>query len=422
MTFFLLMMLCGMAVSGCAGMEGENTVKEESSVISIPIIFTVDPTTGKKNNQELADAFNKAYAGKYYLDVEWVLETEEEYRQNLRRMNVTDSLPAVIYDVCTIPSFYMMMVEEGRLEDLSPYLEEDLSWKTNIEPFVLQGSTYADGEVYLGPISTSAFTCAGMFWNEDLFAQAGIDRFPETWEEFWECCDTLKEHGITPLALHTEGTGWAPMLIATAALAESEEGAEFMRQMLPESYDNESGLYLGEVLQKLFSYTTDDALHADYDVAYSNFFSDKAAMIPNGYWLIDQIPDGWEDKVRFAAFPQRTMVASPETFGWAVVSTYSDEVKEAAVEFLKFRTHYNKQEKEAFFTQDFEEAPKVLSDYMEAFTKAAQIVPNYQVKWNSILQEKTIGEALPLLKEGKFDTEGFVKMADESIKEYEAEQ
>ena len=163
MTFFLLMMLCGMAVPGCAGTESENTVKEESGVISIPIIFTVDPTTGKKNNQELADAFNKAYAGKYYLDVEWVLETEEEYRQNLRRMNVTDSLPAVIYDVCTIPSFYMMMVEEGRLEDLSPYLEEDLSWKTNIEPFVLQGSTYADGEVYLGPISTSAFTCAGIF-------------------------------------------------------------------------------------------------------------------------------------------------------------------------------------------------------------------------------------------------------------------
>ena len=422
MTFFLLMMLCGMVVSGCAGTESENTVKEESSVISIPIIFTVDPTTGKKNNQELADAFNKAYAGKYYLDVEWVLETEEEYRQNLRRMNVTDSLPAVIYDVCTIPSFYMMMVEEGRLEDLSPYLEEDLSWKTNIEPFVLQGSTYADGKVYLGPISTSAFTCAGMFWNEDLFAQAGIDRFPETWEEFWECCDTLKEHGITPLALHTEGTGWSPMLIATAAVAEDPEGADFMRRMLPESYDNPSGYKLAATLQKLFTYTTEDALHVDYDVAYSNFFSGKAAMLANGYWLIDQIPDGWEDKVRFAAFPQRTMVASPETFGWAVVSTYSDEVKEAAVEFLKFRTHYNKQEKEAFFTQDFEEAPKVLSDYMEAFTGAAQIVPNYQVKWNSILQEETIGEALPLLKEGKIDTEGFVKMADESIKEYEAEQ
>ncbi len=422
MAFFLLMLLCGMAVSGCAGTESEKEVEEENNVISIPIIFTVDPTTGRKNNQELADAFNEAYAGQYYLDVEWILETEEEYRQNLRRMNATDSLPAIIYDVCTVPSFYIMMVEEGRIEDLTPYLEEDPSWKNMIEPFVLQGSTYTDGKVYLGPISTSAFTCSGMFWNEDLFTQAGIDHFPETWEEFWECCDTLMEHGITPLALHTEGTGWAPMLIATAAVAESEEGADFMRQMLPEGYENESGLYLAEVLEKLFSYTTEDALHADYDVAYTNFFSGKAAMIPNGYWMIDQIPENWGEEVRFSSFPEQTLVASPETFGWAVISGYSDEVKEAAVEFLKFRTAYNEQEKETLFGQELSGKPRVLKDYLKAFSEARQIVPNYQVKWNSILQEETLGVALPLLAEQKITPQDFVRMADESVQEFEDEQ
>ena len=422
MEFFFLMMLCGMIITGCAGTESESAVEEERSVISIPIIFTVDPTTGRKNNQELADAFNEAYAGQYYLDVEWVLETEEEYRQNLKRMNATDSLPAIIYDVCTVPSFYMMMVEEGRIEDLTPYLEEDLSWKTNIEPFVLQGCTYTDGEVYLGPISTSAFTCSGMFWNEDLFAQAGIDHFPETWEEFWECCDTLMEHGITPLALHTEGTGWAPMLIATAAVAESEEGADFMRRMLPENYDNASGLYLAEVLEKLFSYTTEDALHADYDVAYTNFFSGKAAMLPNGYWMIDQIPENRGNEVRFSSFPEQTLVTSPETFGWAVVSGYPDEVKLAAVEFLKFRTEYNKKEKETLFNQNLTDKPQVLRDYLKAFSGAKQIVPNYQVKWNSILQEETLGIALPLLAERKITPEDFVRMADESVQEFENEQ
>lgn len=421
---FLLGLMAGMVftLTGCTGTENQNIPEEQSEIVSIPIIFTVDPTTGKKNNQELADAFNEAYAGKYVLDVEWVLETEEEYRQNLKRMNVTDSLPAIIYDVCTVPSFYQMMVEEGRIEDLTPYLEEDLSWKAEIEPFVLQGSTYSDGEIYLGPISTSAFTCSGMFWNEELFEQAGIDRFPESWEEFWKCCDTLQEHGITPLALHTEGTGWAPMLIATAALSESKDGADFMRQMLPESYDNENGLYLAEVLERLLSYTTEDALHADYDVAYSNFFSGKAAMIPNGYWMIDQIPDNWEDKVRFSSFPEKTLVASPETFGWAIVSGYSEEVKEAAVEFLKFRTEYNRQEKENLMNQDLSDKPKVLQDYLEAFSAADQIVPNYQVKWNSILQEETLGEALPPLARQEITPEQFVEMLDLSVLEFEEEQ
>ena len=76
-----------------------------------------------------------------------------------------------------------------------------------IEPAVMEGCTDEDGNIYLGPISTAAFACSGMFWNPELFAEAGIEKFPETWEEFWDCCDRLQANGITPLGLHTEGTG-----------------------------------------------------------------------------------------------------------------------------------------------------------------------------------------------------------------------
>ena len=409
------------ALTGCVGKEDTQT-RKKNKVVEIPMILTVDSSTGNKREEEVVERFNRAYKGKYHIDVDWVMETEEEYRKNLKRMNVTDELPAIITDLRMLPSFYQMMIKKGRIEDLTPYINEDQEWKDMIEPSVMESVREEDGKIYLGPVSTAAFACSGVFWNRELFEQAGISRFPETWEEFWECCEKLKAAGITPLALHTEGTGWAPMLIATAALAESKEGAEFMRQMLPESYDNESGLYLGEVLQKLFSYTTDDALHTDYDVAYSNFFSDKAAMIPNGYWLIDQIPENRGDEIRFSSFPEHTLVASPETFGWAVVSSYPDEVKAAAVEFLKFRTEYNKNEKETLFNQDLTDKPQVLKDYLKAFSRADQIVPNYQVKWNSILQEETLGVTLPLLAEQKITPEKFVQMVQESVLEFEAEQ
>ena len=69
----------------------------------------------------------------------------------------------------------------------------------------MEGCTDDDGNIYLGPISTAAFACAGMFLNPELFAEAGIEKFPETWEEFWDCCDRLQANGITPLGLHTEG-------------------------------------------------------------------------------------------------------------------------------------------------------------------------------------------------------------------------
>ena len=182
-------------------------------------------------------------------------------------------------------------------------------------------------------------------------------------------------------------------------------------------------LKIAETLQKLFRYTTEDAIHADYDVAYNNFVAGKVAMIPSGYWMIDQLPEEWKEKVRFSAFPGNKLIASPETFGWAVVSTYSEEVKEGAVEFLKFRTKFNLEEKKELMDKNGRtEISQLLQDYVNAYNNNPQIVPNYQVKWNSILQEETIGECLPQLAAGKMTPAQMVETADESIREYEKER
>ena len=311
------------ALTGCVGKEDTQT-RKKNKVVEIPMILTVDSSTGNKNEEEVVERFNRAYKGKYHIDVDWVMETEEEYRKNLKRMNVTDELPAIITDLRMLPAFYQMMIKKGRIEDLTPYINEDQEWKDMIEPSVMESVREEDGKIYLGPVSTAAFACSGVFWNRELFEQAGISRFPETWEEFWKCCEKLKAAGITPLALHTEGTAWAAMLLATAEVAGSEEGAAFMKQLYPDTYQNKPGLEIAGTLKKLFQYTTQDALHNDFDIAYDNFVAGNAAMIPNGYWMIDQIPDEMQKKVCFSTFPENKLIGSPETFGWAVVSTYSE--------------------------------------------------------------------------------------------------
>ncbi|MBB5266110.1 ABC-type glycerol-3-phosphate transport system substrate-binding protein [Catenibacillus scindens] len=406
--------------AGCAEQTPEpGNVSEE---VSIPVILTVDSSTGIRNEEKLINAFNQLYNGRWQADVEWIMETEEEYRQNLKRQNVTDTLPALITDLRMLPSFYYMMIEDGRIEELSKYIEADEEWKAMIEPSVLASCREEDGSIYLGPISTAAFACSGMFWNEELFAQAGIESFPETWEEFWQCCEQLKSCGITPLALHTEGTAWAPMLIATAEVASTEEGADFMQQFYPETYQNESGLRIAKTLQKLFSYTTEDALYRDFDVAYENFFSGQAAMIPNGYWMMDQVPEKWQDKVRFSAFPENKLISSPETFGWAIVSSYSEEVKEGAAALLKLRTRMNMEQREELFSKDPSEMIPAERDYIAVYKNSPQLVPNYQVKWNSILQEDTLGEILPELVQNKMTPEEFTAREDESIRRFLEEQ
>ena len=413
-------LLLAVTAAGCSEKNVQTSDGEEE--VSIPVVLIVDSSTGIRNEETLIQEFNRIYDGKWQADVEWIMETEEEYRQNLKRQNVTDTLPAVITDLRMLPAFYYMMIQDGRIEELSDYIYTDEEWKSMIEPSVLESCSEEDGSIYLGPISTAAFSCSGMFWNEELFARAGIESFPETWEEFWKCCEQLESCGITPLALHTEGTAWAPMLIATAEAASSEEGAEFMEEFYPETYQNESGLRIARTLQRLFSYTTEDALYADFDVSYENFFSGRAAMIPNGYWMMDQIPEEWQDKVRFSAFPENKMISSPETFGWAIVSGYNEEVKEGAAALLKLRTRLNMEQREELFTRDPEEMIPAERDYIAAYKNGPQLVPNYQVKWNSILQEETLGEILPDLAQGKMTPEEFTEKEDESIRKFLEEQ
>lgn len=413
-------LLLAVTAAGCSEKNVQAPDGEEE--VSIPVVLIVDSSTGIRNEENVIQEFNRIYDGKWQADVEWIMETEEEYRRNLKRQNVTDTLPAVITDVRMLPAFYYMMIQDGRIEELSDYIYTDEEWKSMIEPSVLESCSEKDGSIYLGPISTAAFSCSGMFWNEELFARAGIESFPETWEEFWTCCEQLESCGITPLALHTEGTAWAPMLIATAEAASAEEGAEFMEEFYPETYQNDSGLRIAQTLQRLFSYTTEDALYADFDVSYENFFSGRAAMIPNGYWMMDQIPEEWQDKVRFSAFPENKMISSPETFGWAIVSGYNEEVKEGAAALLKLRTRLNMEQREELFTRDPEEMIPAERDYIAAYKNGPQLVPNYQVKWNSILQEETLGEILPDLAQGKMTPEEFTEKEDESIRKFLEEQ
>ena len=55
-----------------------------------------------------------------------------------------------------------------------------------------------DGKQYGVPFNAGM---VGLWYNLDLFEQAGIDGPPATWDELLEDVQTLKDAGITPLAV-----------------------------------------------------------------------------------------------------------------------------------------------------------------------------------------------------------------------------
>ena len=61
-----------------------------------------------------------------------------------------------------------MMVQEGRLENLSPYMKADKDWQDMVEPAVMGRLEELDGSVHLRPISTAMFHARGIPGNRQL--------------------------------------------------------------------------------------------------------------------------------------------------------------------------------------------------------------------------------------------------------------
>lgn len=81
--------------------------------------------------------------------------------------------------------------ETGRIADLS-----DMAFTEYVYPTALEAATY-DGKVYGYPANVEYL---GVFYNKDMFAEAGIETAPTTRDEFEAACVKLEEAGMMPIA------------------------------------------------------------------------------------------------------------------------------------------------------------------------------------------------------------------------------
>jgi multiple sugar transport system substrate-binding protein len=69
---------------------------------------------------------------------------------------------------------------------------------TVVAKSVADSATMYNGHRYLVPFN---YHYAGMFYNTKVLADAGVTEMPTDWDGFLALCETLKEQGITPIAL-----------------------------------------------------------------------------------------------------------------------------------------------------------------------------------------------------------------------------
>jgi raffinose/stachyose/melibiose transport system substrate-binding protein len=101
---------------------------------------------------------------------------------------------------------FNQQAEADLLLDITPYLDADSAWRDSFAPGALGVYSY-QGKNYGVPWDMGM---VGFWYNKALFAQAGIDAPPETWTEFLDDIQLLKDAGITPISIG-EGDKWPGM-------------------------------------------------------------------------------------------------------------------------------------------------------------------------------------------------------------------
>ena len=190
-------------------------------------------------------------------------------------------------------------IDNDLIMDISDVWESE-GWNESY-PKGFQALSTVDGKQYFLP--TSWYWWA-VYYRPSIFAELNLEP-PETWEEFMEVNETLKENGITPLAI---GTKWRWTAAAWFDYLNMRiNGPQFHIDLMlcKESYDDPRVAkvfeYWGELLEN--DYFLEDAAAYTWQEALEPFIAGDAAMYLMGDFIRDSLPEEIEADLDFFRFP-----------------------------------------------------------------------------------------------------------------------
>jgi len=285
-----LLAACGQAAATEAPAAAEPAAAEPAAT-EAPAVEEAEPVTitwwhistkdpALSSWQKMADDYMAAHPN---VTIEITVLENEAFKTKLTTVMQSGEVPDIFQSWGQ--GGMIEQVEAGLLKDIDADLDANGGeWRNSLgalDAFAVNGVNYGV------PWDMGAVT----FWyNKDLFAQAGIEEVPTTWEEFLADCETLKAAGITPISVG-EGDKWPGMhiwayLVSRIGGAEAFAKAADMTDARSGSFEDEAFVQAGYELKKLVDggYFQDGFLGATHDDMNATFGNGKAAMELGGQW------------------------------------------------------------------------------------------------------------------------------------------
>ena len=175
--------------AGCGG---------SGSSPSGPVTLTLWHNYGTEANAAVTESLVKAYmATNANVKIELVSQPADNYFALLKAAAIAKSGP----DMMTMWTGLFALQNQAYLEPLNAYIKvDDLKKFTGID-WCSKDLAVDKGAICV-PLDMQHYNG---FYNKELFAKAGVDKMPTTWDELYAACDKFKAAGIQGFAYGTGG-------------------------------------------------------------------------------------------------------------------------------------------------------------------------------------------------------------------------
>ncbi len=269
---------------------------------------------------------------------------------------------------------------------------------------------------------------SGVFYNKAIFAEAGIESEPQTWAEFLDCCQKIKDAGYNPLALDD-----AYVLYNLGYHMARYIGQEKVSNLCKYgAYEDENGNLVGwkdsaEVLKSIqdmvdfvkAGYLEENAPDA-FPASENTIGYDETAMVVNASWVPGEITNNTGCDLEWGMFnyPSVDGGADPNTIANVgaqafAIPAYSDKAQQA-FDLIMMITTGEGDQKVALATDSMPadptngEWPAMIAGCKDSFNALTNVYD-----WNCGLNDNA--DLQPIIKEnilkvfeGSLDAQGFV--------------
>lgn len=288
----ILLLMLLMCLSGCGTLS-------QSDEISIVLLHGWG--TMEEDNQAMREIYSEFEKDNPDISLKMIsMPSPENVTSKVKEMISVGKLPNLIYIGETgIDTLYSFMVTQGYVIDIMPYIEKDKEFQSMIAPETLMKWKTADGKLYT---VTDVLNTGGYWYNKQIFENAKIQKTPENWKEFLECCKKINpklkmEYAMFPdknnkdVAMVSAYPGY--FIGSSSDTKQKEACIRFLKYMLSEKVQTKIWKKTGQIPSNPNVNIAD--LSGQNDVIYEAYAKLKKADIirelPGNDWDFEQRED-----------------------------------------------------------------------------------------------------------------------------------